>query len=182
MYIEDFVKVTGIKKSNLKDYTVDQIIKEPDLLTTITKVQYEKVMALKNLFNMNSEDSNNQKINSSKDAYKHFEFLKNEIVEKIYILLLKRNNSVIKKIELFSGGLNSSVVDIRLIAKKCLNNTANSCILVHNHPSGNIQPSNVDRQITKKIKEGLEILDIDVLDHLIIGGNKYLSFTDEGIL
>ena len=69
-----------------------------------------------------------------------------------------------------------------MILKQAIERLASSLILCHNHPSGNLRPSQADLEITKKIKSGAEILDIKVLDHLIIGHNDYLSFSDEGFL
>ena len=73
-------------------------------------------------------------------------------------------------------------MDIKLIAKYAIDCLASAVILAHNHPSGNLKPSNEDLAITKKVKEGLKILDISVLDHIILTSDGYLSFGDEGIL
>jgi DNA repair protein RadC len=75
-----------------------------------------------------------------------------------------------------------TVVDIKLIAKYAIDCLASGVILAHNHPSGNLKPSNEDLAITKRIKEGLKTLDIQVLDHIILTSDGYLSFGDEGIL
>ena len=78
-----------------------------------------------------------------------------------------------------SGGLTGTVVDQKIILKKALLYLASSIILVHNHPSGNLKPSLADKKVTQKIKSACEMLEINLLDHLIIAGNAYYSFADE---
>ena len=125
------------------------------------------------------------KIVSSKDAFnviKQFYFDDIDIFESFFILCLNRNNQTIAYAKISQGGVNGTVVDIKLIAKYAIDCLASGVILAHNHPSGNLKPSNEDLAITKKVKEGLKILDIQVLDHLILTSQGYLSFGDEGIL
>jgi len=80
------------------------------------------------------------------------------------------------------GGLSGTVVDVRLILATALKAGASSMILCHNHPSGNLKPSEADYKITQKIKDAGETMDIQVLDHLIITGEAYFSFSDEGVM
>jgi DNA repair protein RadC len=80
------------------------------------------------------------------------------------------------------GGISGTIIDVRIILKMALDNLACSLILCHNHPSGNLMPSEADKEITRKMKEAGKLLDIAVLDHLIIGNNAYFSFTDEGLM
>ena len=125
------------------------------------------------------------KIVSSKDAFnviKQFYFDDIDIFESFFILCLNRNNQTIAYAKISQGGVNGTVVDIKLIAKYAIDCLASGVILAHNHPSGNLKASNEDLAITKKVKEGLKILDISVLDHLILTSQGYLSFGDEGIL
>ena len=125
------------------------------------------------------------KIVSSKDAFKvikQFYFDDIDIFESFFILCLNRNNQTIAYAKISQGGVNGTVVDIKLIAKYAIDCLASGVILAHNHPSGDLKPSNEDLAITKKVKEGLKILDIQVLDHLILTSQGYLSFGDEGIL
>ena len=123
------------------------------------------------------------KIHSSQSAFevvnKHLCDLPHE---EFIVLYLNRANHVIKEEFLSKGGIGGTVVDIKIICKKAIENYASGIILSHNHPSGNISPSLEDRNITKKIKEALNLFDVQLLDHLIIGDNKYLSFCDEGLL
>ena len=81
-----------------------------------------------------------------------------------------------------SGGINQSVVDLRILFKNALEHLATGIIIAHNHPSGNLKPSSEDLKITKQIAEAGKILNIQLLDHLIITQNSYLSFADENLL
>jgi DNA repair protein RadC len=80
------------------------------------------------------------------------------------------------------GGISGTVVDIRIILKQAIESLASSIILCHNHPSGNLKPSNEDILLTRKCKDAALLLDIKLLDHLIFNENKYFSFCDEGML
>ena len=80
------------------------------------------------------------------------------------------------------GGISGTVIDVRIILKPAIEKLASAIILCHNHPSGTMQASEADLKITRKISEAAKLMDISVLDHIIIGQNKYLSFADEGIL
>ena len=81
-----------------------------------------------------------------------------------------------------SGGVSGTVVDIRMILKVALEKLASSIILSHNHPSGNLQPSQDDIKLTQKLKQAATQMDINVQDHLIVGENSYYSFADEGMM
>ena len=102
--------------------------------------------------------------------------------EEFWVLLLSRSNKLIDKIKISQGGISGTITDIRLILQEALTRLASAMILVHNHPSGNLHPSEADRQITKKIKEAALLMDISVLDHLIVGEDQYYSFADENQL
>ncbi len=124
-----------------------------------------------------------KKITSSKDAYKILTpFLTDLYAEEFRILLLNRANQVIANILIGQGGFSGTVADPKIIFKEALAHSATSIILAHNHPSGNTKPSEQDKSLTKKLKQGGENLEIQILDHIIIGNNKYYSFADEGIL
>lgn len=103
--------------------------------------------------------------------------------EEFWIILLNRANRVLSRQRVSSGGVAGTVVDAKIIFHKALECTpACSIILAHNHPSGNIKPSQADIDITKKLKKAGETLDINILDHLIISGNAYYSFADDGVI
>lgn len=130
-----------------------------------------------------TESTEQPKINSSRDA---FNVLNSKLAdlphEEFWIVLLNRANKVIKIESISKGGISGTVVDVRLVSKSAIENNTSSVILAHNHPSGNLKPSQNDLDITKKIKEALKLFDITLFDHLIIGDQSYYSFTDEGAL
>ncbi len=103
-------------------------------------------------------------------------------VEKFYVITLNKRNVVTGKFEITSGVLDSSLVTVREVFKVAIDNRAASIILVHNHPSGNLEPSKDDIEITKRIYEAGKLMEIPVLDHLIIADNRYTSFADRGLV
>lgn len=102
--------------------------------------------------------------------------------EEFWIVLLNRANRVTGKVKISSGGVSGTVVDAKIVFRKALEERATSIILCHNHPSGNLRPSQADIDLTKKLKNAGQNLDIKVLDHLIISEIGYFSFADEGLL
>jgi DNA repair protein RadC len=123
-----------------------------------------------------------KKITSSKMVFEIMQPIIGELPhEEFWILYLNNSNKVIHKAQLSKGGLTGTVVDVRLIFKTAFEHNAISIILTHNHPSGKLQASEADIQITKKIKEASKHLEINVLDHIIITENGFYSFNDEGI-
>lgn len=123
------------------------------------------------------------KISKSSDAFEIFKSLMGDLpFEEFWILLLNKANRVLKKVRISEGGVSGTVVDPKKIFQICLAQHTSSIILGHNHPSGNIQPSEADQRITKKIRDCGTMLDIAVLDHIIVGDDKYYSFADEGSL
>lgn len=129
------------------------------------------------------ERADKPKITSSLDAFKLLNKKLSDLPhEEFWILLLNRANSVVKMECISQGGISGTVVDVRLILKPAIETLASGIILCHNHPSGQLKPSEQDVSLTKKIKESTRMMDINLLDHLIIGDQKYLSFADEGIL
>ena len=124
-----------------------------------------------------------EKITSSKDSFELLHGLVNDSqYEEFWIVLLNKANRIIKTVSISEGGISGTVADPKKIYKVALENNACSIILCHNHPSGNIRPSNDDIKLTRKLKDAGSMLDIQVLDHIIIGDDKYYSFADEGIL
>jgi DNA repair protein RadC len=130
-----------------------------------------------------SEVMNKQKITSSINVFERF-FPKMEDLphEEFWVLFLDRANKVIQEYRISQGGITGTVIDVKIILKNAIQKLASSIILCHNHPSGNIVPSNADKNITTKLKEAATMMDIQVLDHLIIGQGDYYSFADEGML
>ena len=122
-------------------------------------------------------------ISSSSQVFQHFKFrLKDISHEEFWVLFLNRQNQVIKEEIISSGGVSGTVVDPKIIFKKALSEVASGIILIHNHPSGNLKPSQEDISITKTIKEGAGLLSIKVLDHVIFTDHDYFSFADQGII
>jgi len=138
------------------------------------------------LYKSKVKASERPKIESSYSAFevalKAWDENKIELLEQFKVLMLSNNNRVLGVLEISSGGITGTVVDLRLIFAALLKAKATAFILVHNHPSGKLQPSDADRQITQKIKQASQILDIALLDHLIITSESYYSFADEGVL
>ena len=124
-----------------------------------------------------------QKITSSKTIFDIMQPIIGELMyEEFWIVYLNNSNKIISKSQLSKGGITGTVVDVRLVFKTALELGAVGIILAHNHPSGTIQPSESDKQITRKLKSGGEQLDIRVLDHIIVTETQYFSFSDAGIL
>ncbi|MFN8437288.1 MAG: DNA repair protein RadC [Cytophagales bacterium] len=123
------------------------------------------------------------KITCSRDIYEAvYPNLLDSNYEEFWVVLLNRQNQIIKKVQVSKGTISGTVVDARLVFKPALEHLASSVILVHNHPSGNIKPSQEDIKVTQKLKEAGTIFDIPVLDHIIFTNDNYYSFADEGVL
>lgn len=129
----------------------------------------------------NTEGTKRDKITSSNDAY---ELMKPNLMdiphEEFWIIMLNRANQVIKKILISKGGIHGTVVDPRLVFKPAFEHLATSLILVHNHPSNSLNPSQADIDLTKKLVSAGQLMDIPILDHLIFTDEGYYSFADEG--
>jgi DNA repair protein RadC len=122
------------------------------------------------------------KITASRDAYNvirpHLMDLHHEA---FWVVLVNRANRVIRAQQVSQGGVAGTVADPKIIFNCAIQHFASGIIVAHNHPSGNLSPSQADIDLTKKLKEGGRLLEIQVLDHLIIAGQKYFSFADEGL-
>ncbi|MEP1035371.1 DNA repair protein RadC [Ekhidna sp.] len=123
------------------------------------------------------------KITSSTDAFNllHGDFMDLRH-EEFWLIMMKRNNEVLKKEMLSRGGVSGTVVDAKIIFKRALEETASGIILAHNHPSGNLMPSQEDITLTKRLRTAGITLDISVLDHLIITDQGFFSFADESMI
>lgn len=105
-----------------------------------------------------------------------------EYSEEVILLLLNRNNETIGFLKISSGGLDNCVIDTRMIFATALKAGANAIIVSHNHPSGNLKPSDPDLKITRKLVEASKILDIGFLDHIIITKTSHFSFSDNNLI
>jgi len=122
-------------------------------------------------------------IKCSKDVADIFQPILSDLVhEEFWILFLNRSNRIINRMKLSQGGISGTVTDVRLAMKKAIEYLASGIIICHNHPSGNLNPSEADSRITQKIKDAGNLLDIQLLDHLIISDKDYYSFADNGLI
>lgn len=125
-------------------------------------------------------------ITEAGDAYKilleHWDLNTINLIEQFYVLLLSRSNKLLGIYEVSKGGFAGTVVDPKIIFIAALKGCASSIILAHNHPSGNLKPSQSDIAITKRLFEAGHLLDIPVVDHLIVSEDGYLSFAEEGLI
>lgn len=123
------------------------------------------------------------RITCSRDVYNEMiPHLLDKPHEEFWIVLLNRANEVLRPIQISTGGVSGTVADAKIIFKQALEHLASAIILLHNHPSGNLQPSQADKELTRKLKEAGKLLEIPVLDHVIFTDKTYFSFADEGIL
>lgn len=123
------------------------------------------------------------KIECSKDIYDIIlPNLLDSHYEEFWLLLLNRQNQIIKKVQISKGSVSSTIVDARLVFKPAIEHLASSIILIHNHPSGTLKASKEDINITKKLVEVSKLFDIPILDHIIFTNDAYFSFADEGLM
>ena len=124
-----------------------------------------------------------EKISSSKDAFEYMRsFLGEQPYEEFWILILNRANRIRNKVCISEGGVAGTIADPKKIFKIALENGGSYLILAHNHPSGNTSPSDTDIKLTQKLKEAGKLMEMPVIDHIILGDEKYFSFADEGLL
>jgi len=132
---------------------------------------------------MAENDTPRDYIATSEDAYKRYALRLQNLTREVFVVIfLTARNKVIKERTLFEGTLTESLVSPREVIKEALNEAAASLIFVHNHPSRDPSPSSEDRLVTVKLKEACRAVGVSVHDHIIIGGERYFSFADEGIL
>ena len=151
------------------------------------KTQQTKIAEVQLIYKSKVKASDRKKITCSRDAYKIFMENWNpdiiEFVEEFKILLMNRSNSVLGILEISKGGISGTVTDVRLIYQGAIKANASGIIVCHNHPSGNLNLSESDIKITQKIKEAGNLMDIQLLDHLILTmDGSYYSFADNGLL
>ncbi len=123
------------------------------------------------------------RVTCSNDA---FQLLQSDLAElpheEFWAVYLNRAAKVVRKKRISEGGVSGTVADPRIIFRTALHELATSIIVAHNHPSGNLEPSQADIELTKKLVAAGKVLDIQVIDHLIVGGRNYCSFADSGLL
>lgn len=150
------------------------------------KLQNFQVAEIELHYRTKVKASERPQVRNSCDSYQVFLSLWSDLIEyqeEFNILLLNRANKVLGLYNVSKGSSCGTVVDAKIVFVAALKANATSIILAHNHPSGNLQPSHQDIELTKKLKKCGEILDIQVLDHLILTPNDgYFSFSDEGLI
>lgn len=169
--------------NKLGDLTTNQISKGVKGIGKAKAITIAAALELGRRRKDNSENKTPKKITSSRDAYDNiYPYIADQQQEFFYIMLLNRANVILSYHKISEGGMTGTVVDPKIIFRKVLDEGAVSLILVHNHPSGNQQPSQADIDLTKKIQDASKLLDVSLLDHLIFTNNSYFSFADEGLL
>lgn len=123
-----------------------------------------------------------QFIKSSRNIFDLMQGLADLDHEELWLLMLDKSLGVQRKWRAFSGGVDVTIFDLRLVMKELISSLSSAVVMVHNHPSGRKLPSEPDRNITRKLCEACEIFNIRVIDHVIIAGDDYYSFADEGVL
>lgn len=131
----------------------------------------------------NSEPVQRPVIRSSQDAYRFFHPLLCDLPhEELWVALTNRSASVIEKVKISQGGTNATSADLRIILKAAINALASGIIICHNHPSGNIRPSQQDDQLTQHLRDAARLVEIQLLDHIVLCDGNYFSYADEGML
>lgn len=126
---------------------------------------------------------NRPQVRSSQDAHHAVAPVLSDLHhEEFWILMLNRANAIIGRERISAGGISGTVVDAKLVFRRAIEHSACAVILSHNHPSGNLQPSQADIELTSKLRKAGETLDVMVLDHLIVADSGYFSFADEGLI
>lgn len=167
--------------NELAKLTVDDLIKfkgigEAKSINIITALELGRRRILE-------EALEKPKITGSRSVYEIMHPILGELQhEEFWVIYLNNSNKIILKTQISKGGITGTVVDSRLIFKRAIELFATGLILCHNHPSGNLKPSQSDLNLTDKIKKGGDVLDIKVLDHVIITEKDYFSFADENMI
>jgi DNA repair protein RadC len=151
------------------------------------KTQQTTISEVSLFYKSKVKASDRPQVKCSKDAYNIFMENWNpdiiEFVEEFKILLMNRSNSVLGILEISKGGISGTVTDVRLIFQAAIKGNASGIICAHNHPSGNLNPSESDTKLTQKIRKAGNLIDIQLLDHLILTtDDNYYSFADNGLL
>jgi DNA repair protein RadC len=171
----------------LNNISIDKILEtQPEELKTLYNLTDSQTQNIENFKSFRKRaliKKDLQQIRSSSDAKDVIlPFMADLTHEEFFCIFLNRANKVIKVKQISKGGISGTVTDVRLIFKNAILLTASGLIVAHNHPSGNLMPSESDSKITSKIREAGHLMDIQLLDHLIINNLEYYSFADNGML
>lgn len=122
-------------------------------------------------------------VHCSQDIFKVMHPLVADLAnEEFWIVMLNRAAKLIKKVRISVGGIDQTCVDVRLVMRILIENGAVQFAAVHNHPSGNTRPSEADKRLTDALKNAAALFNIHMIDHIVVAGNAYYSFSDEGVL
>lgn len=167
--------LTELARRNVKDLTRIRGIGEAKAITIVAALELGRRRK-------ESDPDRKRKIIGSSEAYEEIRpYLADKMHEEFWILLLNRANEVIRPLQISIGGVAGTVADPKMIFKYALEHLASSLILIHNHPSGNLTPSEADKNLTRQLKEAGKVLDLPVLDHLIYTDSGYFSFADHNL-
>jgi DNA repair protein RadC len=156
-------------------------------MKTSAKIPQPRVAEVQLKYRSKIKASDRPQVKSSQDAYNLFSELWDqdtiELFEHFKLMLLSKSNRVLGMAEISAGGSSGTIVDIKIILQYVIKANASGIIVCHNHPSCNLTPSDADVRITRKIKEAANLIDVQLLDHLILTAeDKYYSFSDDGII
>ncbi len=155
-----------------------------DFLSTLTPARQNLVITAIEMYKRTQRRKEQAPtIQSSATIYEIMQpILGDKSLEEFYILLLNQANRLIKKVRISKGGIDQTTADVRIILREALIAKATQIIAVHNHPSGNMRPSNEDKRLTQTLKKSAEVMNLRLTDHVIVTAGGFFSFNDEGLL
>jgi DNA repair protein RadC len=187
---------SGSRQLNIVD-TCNQIIARFTLekLVNVTIAELQeikgigetKAMQIVAVFELNKRlhyaKNNKRKIQSARDIFEYMAGrIPDETKEHLFVLHLNTKNQIIKTEQVSVGTLNAALIHPREVFKAAIKESSHAIILVHNHPSGDVEPSNADKQITELLKKASAVIQIELLDHVVIGKTDWFSFRESGLL
>jgi len=176
IYLDNKSNLNELAKLSINDLKKYNGIGEAKAISIIAALELGRRRNMAEVFKRNI-------ITKSRDVFDIMSPILSDIShEQFWTLFLANSGKVLRKEKMFQGGITNTIVDSRIIFKVAIDYQAVSIILCHNHPSGNLTPSEADKKITKQIIDSGKILNIKVLDHIIIGENKFFSFADKGLI
>jgi DNA repair protein RadC len=177
----NLLKMANNSLNTLSTFSIDKLKKNPG----IGETKATSIVALFELASRMATEAPQNKVEvSSPEVVVNLlsPHLKNLEHEECWVFYLNRANKIIAKERVSVGGVNATIMDVRLIVKKCVEKLASGLIVSHNHPSGNPKPGEQDKIQTKALREAANLFGISLLDHIIIAGDKYYSFANDGLL
>ena len=173
-----------IEKADNIRYLQNITIEELESINGIGKTKAVQIKAALELGNrIASYKPAKYKIKNPWDIYKYYmESLRYQYKEIFKVVLLNTKNEIITDVDISMGTLNSSLVHPREVFREAIIRSSNKIILLHNHPSGNAEPSKEDKSVTNRLKECGELIGIEVIDHIIIGEGIYFSFKENMLI